>query len=363
MVPGTFFRTLVVVVAMCQHSTAGSIAVCRASINCSAICDQWKVRNELRELSKGTVPNASFERRPWWRTCAIVGSSGSLLGQGLGTMIDKYDAIFRMNGAPHQGFQADVGNRTTVRVGNKNLTGDELLVKKLRGTTCEERHRRLLPGKHIPKIIASDLKATVCLRYGAPFQLPDNAHKVTTGMLAAALALELCGYVSFFGFDSHDDYLNMSDAIIHDITTPTKHKSYANIIHPYHYFDRRHPAHPDRLPKLDSTLHQVLNSTHDIATEAQWRSTFLNSDACTSAASGSAFFALLENLSSTFSSPSSLPPSPAVRGRRPVSSATAATGAQRSFSPREDDDDGPASFLSDLFSWVVRKKRSSSSSS
>jgi hypothetical protein len=51
-------------------------------------------------------------------SCAVVFSSGKLLGKGLGTEIDQHDAVFRMNTAPSLGFEHDVGSRTTVRVAN-----------------------------------------------------------------------------------------------------------------------------------------------------------------------------------------------------------------------------------------------------
>ncbi|XP_025119363.3 CMP-N-acetylneuraminate-beta-galactosamide-alpha-2,3-sialyltransferase 1 [Bubalus bubalis] len=49
-------------------------------------------------------------------TCAVVGNSKFLLGSGLGLKIDQHDVVLRMNQASVQGFEADVGERTTVRV-------------------------------------------------------------------------------------------------------------------------------------------------------------------------------------------------------------------------------------------------------
>ncbi|OWK03560.1 hypothetical protein Celaphus_00007930 [Cervus elaphus hippelaphus] len=50
------------------------------------------------------------------RTCAVVGNSKFLRGSGLGLKIDQHDVVLRMNQAPVQGFEADVGKKTTVRV-------------------------------------------------------------------------------------------------------------------------------------------------------------------------------------------------------------------------------------------------------
>ncbi|XP_033631344.1 alpha-N-acetyl-neuraminyl-2,3-beta-galactosyl-1,3-N-acetyl-galactosaminide alpha-2,6-sialyltransferase-like [Asterias rubens] len=54
--------------------------------------------------------------------CAIVSSSGQLLGTGAGPQIDNNDCVFRMNNAPTKGYERDVGQRTTARViGHVNL--------------------------------------------------------------------------------------------------------------------------------------------------------------------------------------------------------------------------------------------------
>ncbi|XP_028379415.1 CMP-N-acetylneuraminate-beta-galactosamide-alpha-2,3-sialyltransferase 2-like [Phyllostomus discolor] len=49
-------------------------------------------------------------------TCAVVGNSRLLRGSGLGSAINQHDVVLRMNQAPVQGFEADVGNVTTVRI-------------------------------------------------------------------------------------------------------------------------------------------------------------------------------------------------------------------------------------------------------
>ena len=56
------------------------------------------------------------------KTCAVVGSGGSLLGAGCGAQIDAADAVFRIN-APAVGgdFAADVGSRTDAQAFNQHL--------------------------------------------------------------------------------------------------------------------------------------------------------------------------------------------------------------------------------------------------
>ncbi|XP_071489328.1 alpha-N-acetyl-neuraminyl-2,3-beta-galactosyl-1,3-N-acetyl-galactosaminide alpha-2,6-sialyltransferase-like isoform X3 [Diadema antillarum] len=49
-------------------------------------------------------------------SCAYVSSSGQLFGANAGSTIDSYPCVIRMNNAPTEGFEEDVGSKTTVRV-------------------------------------------------------------------------------------------------------------------------------------------------------------------------------------------------------------------------------------------------------
>lgn len=50
------------------------------------------------------------------RRCMVVGSGGVLHGSHLGSHIDRYDVIIRMNNAPVRGFERDAGSHTTIRL-------------------------------------------------------------------------------------------------------------------------------------------------------------------------------------------------------------------------------------------------------
>ncbi|XP_038050365.1 alpha-N-acetyl-neuraminyl-2,3-beta-galactosyl-1,3-N-acetyl-galactosaminide alpha-2,6-sialyltransferase-like [Patiria miniata] len=56
-------------------------------------------------------------------SCAVVSSSGFLLGKEAGQEINSHPCTIRMNMAPVEGYQRDVGNRTTLRVMNFFMTG------------------------------------------------------------------------------------------------------------------------------------------------------------------------------------------------------------------------------------------------
>ena len=61
---------------------------------------------------------AWHEQLPSGRTCAVVGSSGTLLNERLGAVIDAHDVVLRFNNAPVAQFTPIIGSRTSVRVLN-----------------------------------------------------------------------------------------------------------------------------------------------------------------------------------------------------------------------------------------------------
>ncbi|XP_054456261.1 ST3 beta-galactoside alpha-2,3-sialyltransferase 7 [Anoplopoma fimbria] len=50
------------------------------------------------------------------RRCVVVGNGGVLHGSRLGSHIDQYDIIIRLNNAPVSGYEKDTGSRTTIRL-------------------------------------------------------------------------------------------------------------------------------------------------------------------------------------------------------------------------------------------------------
>lgn len=63
-----------------------------------------------------TNPGMPFQMPLKCNACALVSSSGMLLGSNAGSQIDSTDCVFRLNSAPTLGFEKDVGSKTTVRV-------------------------------------------------------------------------------------------------------------------------------------------------------------------------------------------------------------------------------------------------------
>ena len=71
----------------------------------------------------GKVSTANFEvcmslqpLKMHCKSCALVTSSGHLLGSKQGDRIDETECVIRMNDAPTRGYGKDVGNKTSLRV-------------------------------------------------------------------------------------------------------------------------------------------------------------------------------------------------------------------------------------------------------
>ncbi|XP_058508217.1 ST3 beta-galactoside alpha-2,3-sialyltransferase 7 isoform X2 [Solea solea] len=69
----------------------------------------------LASLPEHGLP-PSLWREGSCRRCMVVGNGGVLHGSHLGSHIDQYDIIIRLNNAPVNGFERDAGSRTTIRL-------------------------------------------------------------------------------------------------------------------------------------------------------------------------------------------------------------------------------------------------------
>ena len=197
-----------------------------------------KLRNQLTHYSLGAVtkplrdvlPPRDEVRGSLGRggalTCAVVGNSGSLLLYELGTTIDMHDVIIRLNAGPTQGFEAQVGSRTTLRLVNRVHLGyrgnNEESVLQHVSTPMALQQFTMLLGKARAQTAAlakGDGNATGSGLFDSQraeatwtqtFLLDPAFHDrafqyidkgvLSNGMYAVVLASELCAKVTLYGF-------------------------------------------------------------------------------------------------------------------------------------------------------------------
>ena len=115
-----------------RSSSAGRAAPGTQRAACLEVARLFK---RLAASAHRTVTAASLRHR----SCAVVGSSGSMLGAGRGAAIDAHDAVFRANMAVTEGYEEYAGRRTSVRIVNpvedvfkarkRSEDGTEIIIK------------------------------------------------------------------------------------------------------------------------------------------------------------------------------------------------------------------------------------------
>ncbi|XP_019750098.1 beta-galactoside alpha-2,6-sialyltransferase 2 [Hippocampus comes] len=65
-----------------------------------------------------SLPLEQLQGGSSFKTCAVVASAGAILRSRLGKEIDAHDAVLRFNAAPTEGYEKDVGSKTTIRIIN-----------------------------------------------------------------------------------------------------------------------------------------------------------------------------------------------------------------------------------------------------
>lgn len=155
----------------------------------------------LREYHR----NVSQPVRCRYETCAVVGSSGNLRGKQYGQLIDAHEAVFRVNAAPVHRHEEAVGARTTWRFMNseKPFFMASLGVPELQVVICHmgwigSCQRQAFGGAYMETIAYVNP-----IFYGQLWSMlgrPVGKQTPSTGLLAIALALGVCGKVNIFGF-------------------------------------------------------------------------------------------------------------------------------------------------------------------
>jgi hypothetical protein len=203
----------------------------------SELSKWWRVsRDKLAELGemsaydywKPTLAHASTDPLPMGvGSCSVVGNSGNLLGSGYGEKIDANDWVIRINEAPTDGYERDVGKKTThhfiqaysaerIEASGKRFRSDldTLFVV----FTADQ--KEWLDG-HRKTTLAGIPDDKLRILHPAFFHAVDwgwlAGASPSTGILATALAMRHCKKVEVFGFGANanghwDHYFNPMEA-------------------------------------------------------------------------------------------------------------------------------------------------------
>ncbi|KAM3837285.1 lactosylceramide alpha-2,3-sialyltransferase isoform 2-T2 [Vipera latastei] len=192
-----------------------------------------KLRDLVQLLPEDGLP-ADLQSKQCKR-CVVVGSSSVLRGLKLGSSLNHFDIVIRLNDAPVRGYTNDVGNKTTIRMTYPEgapLSQDEyfpnsLLVIVLFKTADFAWIKAVLKNETLPLWMHLFFWKNVAMKIPlAPrkfrilnpavvketaldiLQYPEPQEKLffgdqnvaTTGMVAVLLATHLCDQVSLAGF-------------------------------------------------------------------------------------------------------------------------------------------------------------------
>ncbi|KAF7649604.1 hypothetical protein LDENG_00138980 [Lucifuga dentata] len=184
-----------------------------------------------------------------WDTCAVVGNGGILTNSSCGEMIDSAQFVFRCNLPPlENGYKKHVGNKTDLVTANPSILVEKYGALLGRRRPFVESLRRygdsllLVPTFSFSSNTAVSLRVLYTIEdfkgQARPvFFNPDYIQSLTlfwrsqglrtirlsTGMMVASLALELCANVDLYGFWPFSQH-------------PHKLQPLTN-----HYFDDRQP--------------------------------------------------------------------------------------------------------------------------
>ncbi|XP_051519241.1 CMP-N-acetylneuraminate-beta-galactosamide-alpha-2,3-sialyltransferase 1-like [Myxocyprinus asiaticus] len=171
------------------------------------------------EMLFGIFPNEEYYLDAGWgrcRSCAVVGNSGNLKNSHYGPLIDAHDLVIRVNKGPTEGFERDVGSKTTHRiiypesaVDMDNSTHLVLIPFKtvdlqwiISVFTSKHIHRTYVPVK--PSIKANREKVMILhpafLKYVQERWLQKHGRYPSTGFISLIFSLHICDQVNVFGF-------------------------------------------------------------------------------------------------------------------------------------------------------------------
>ena len=144
------------------------------------------------------IPKEDPGFKEYFKTCAIVGSSGNMLNYENGREIDKHDLVFRFNSAPTKGFEKHVGRKTTHR-----LTNSRNFAYREYRTEIVLVHTRT--DGSVKYLVSRKRKRPAERLYGLHpnwYKYSDRTFKIlaTSGLTGILIGLHRCHRIDIYGF-------------------------------------------------------------------------------------------------------------------------------------------------------------------
>nr|XP_020730591.1 alpha-N-acetyl-neuraminyl-2,3-beta-galactosyl-1,3-N-acetyl-galactosaminide alpha-2,6-sialyltransferase isoform X2 [Odocoileus virginianus texanus] len=218
-------RLLLIVLCSAGFSAVYILLCCWACLPfCPAACldphlsinSRPTVPGPLHFSGYSSVPDGKPLVREPCRSCAVVSSSGQMLGSGLGAEIDSAECVLRMNQAPTVGFEADVGQRSTLRV--ISHTSVPLLLRNYSHYFQQARDTLYVVYTFTERMMAY---CDQVFQDETGKNRRQSGSFLSTGWFTMILALELCEEIVVYGM--------VSDSYCREEHHPSV---------PYHYFEK-----------------------------------------------------------------------------------------------------------------------------
>ncbi|XP_033047930.1 alpha-N-acetyl-neuraminyl-2,3-beta-galactosyl-1,3-N-acetyl-galactosaminide alpha-2,6-sialyltransferase isoform X3 [Trachypithecus francoisi] len=213
-------RLVLIILCSVVFSAVYILLCCWAGLPlCLATCLDHHFSTDSRPTVPGplhfsgysSVPDGKPLVREPCRSCAVVSSSGQMLGSGLGAEIDGAECVFRMNQAPTMGFEADVGQRSTLRV--ISHTSVPLLLRNYSHYFQKARDTLYVvwgQGRHMDRVLG-----------GRTYRTLLQLTRMYPGLQVYTFTERMMAYC---------------DQIFQDETGKNREKSHPSV--PYHYFEK-----------------------------------------------------------------------------------------------------------------------------